>query len=83
MFADPSGLPPILFHVGSTELLLDDSRRMHERIVAAGGESHLGIYKDVPHCWQMLNPVVPEANESLGQGAAFIRKKLQISFESM
>lgn len=71
-FAELHDLPPVLLHVASTELLLDDARRVHERILGAGGESTLRVYDDVPHCWQMLYPFVPESVESLREAAAFI-----------
>jgi epsilon-lactone hydrolase len=67
------GLPPVLLHVGSTELLLDDARRMHERIVAAGGASRLAVWDDVPHGWHLLAPLVPEAGAALDDVAAFVR----------
>lgn len=70
--ADLSGLPPLLLQVGSTELLLDDSRRVHEKIQAAKGVSQLEIYDDVMHGWQMLDGLVPEARAALQQAAAFI-----------
>ena len=71
--ADLSGLPPLLLQVGSTELLLDDTRQVHEKIQKAGGVSSLEIYDDVFHCWQMLDGIVPEARVALRQAAAFIR----------
>ena len=74
--ADLSGLPPLLFQVGSTELLLDDTRHVHDKIQAAGGVSRLEIYDDVFHCWQMLDGIVPEARVALRQAAAFIRDHL-------
>jgi epsilon-lactone hydrolase len=70
--ADLSGLSPVLLQVGSTELLLDDARRVHERIRAAAGTSQIEIYEDVAHGWQMLFPLVPEARTSLRNAAAFI-----------
>lgn len=72
LYADLSGLPAVLLHVGSTELLLDDARRVHEKILATGGASQIEIYEDVMHCWQMLAPFVPEATASLGAAAAFL-----------
>ena len=71
--ADLSGLPPVLLQVGSTELLLDDSRRVHSKIQDAGGISELRIFDDLAHCWQMLDGLVPEAREALKDAAAFIR----------
>jgi monoterpene epsilon-lactone hydrolase len=73
VFADYHDIPPILFQVGSTEMLLDDSRRIHEKIIAAGGKSELEIFEDVSHCWQMLNWFVPEAGQALDHAAEFIR----------
>ena len=73
VFADLRGLPPLLLQVGSTELLLDDSRRVHEKIRAAGGASRLEVYEDVPHCWQMLDGFVPEARAALAEAAEFVR----------
>ena len=72
--ADFSRFPPVLLQVGSTELLLDDARTVHEKIIAAGGESRLEVYEDLTHCWQMLDGVVPEARLALRSAAAFIRE---------
>jgi len=80
LFADLSGLPPLLIQVGSTELLLDDARGVHEKALAAGGASRLEIYDDVVHAWQMLDGIVPEASAALDDAANFIR---QLPVEAM
>ena len=72
---DLSGLPPLLLQVGSTELLLDDTRRLHEKIQEVHGVSTVEIYDDVFHCWQMLDGIVPEARVALLHAAAFIAKQ--------
>jgi acetyl esterase/lipase len=82
LHADLSGLPPLLFQIGSTELLLDDSRRAHQKIQAAKGISQLEIYDDVAHCWQMLDGLVPEARDALRQAANFIRKYTVLGTDS-
>ena len=74
VFGDFDNLPPILFHVGSTEILLDDSLRIHQKIQAAGGTSELEIYDDLFHCWQMEIGMLPEARDSLQKAAEFIRR---------
>jgi len=76
VYADLHDLPPVLLHVGSTELLLDDARRVHEQIRRVGGECSLRVYDDVPHGWQMLFPFVPEAVASLQETANFIDASL-------
>jgi acetyl esterase/lipase len=75
--AELSGLPPLLVQVGSTELLLDDARVVHDKMRAAGGASRLEIYDDLPHGWQMLDGFVPEARAALEQAASFIREHLR------
>ena len=72
VYADLRDLPPLLFQVGSTELLLDDARRAHDRARAAGTDTHLTVYDDVHHGWQMLTPLLPEASAALGEAAEFI-----------
>lgn len=75
-YSDLKGLPPLLFHVGSTELLLDDSRRVHVAVLEAGGSSRIVIVDGVCHAWQMLGGLVPEARKSLDDAASFIKDHL-------
>ena len=70
--SDFHALPPVLLQVGERELLLDDSRRVHERIIAAGGRSELEIWPHVFHGWQMLDGLLPEARQALERAAAFM-----------
>jgi monoterpene epsilon-lactone hydrolase len=79
LFADLSGLPPMLIQVGSTELLLDDARRVHQKVIDSGNSSVLDVYDDVPHGWQMLDPIVPEARAALQNIARFITSHVRIS----
>ncbi len=82
VFADLHGLPPLLFQVGSTELLLDDSRRAHENVLGAGGQSRLEIFEDTMHAWQMLDGLVPEARAALEQSVAFIAANADLTPEA-
>jgi len=77
VYAELDDLPPVLLHVGSTELLLDDATRIHERIRQSGGQSSLHVYENVPHCWQMLFPFVPESVASLREAATFVDASLR------
>ena len=76
LLADLSGLPPTLIQVGREEVLLDDARNLHARILAAGGSSELHIYEDVPHGWHYGAPFVPETGQALREAAEFIRRAL-------
>ena len=72
VFADLRGLPPLLFQVSSNELLLDDSRRVHDAVRAGGGVSTLDVFDDLFHGWQMMDGFMPEARIALGRVAAFL-----------
>ena len=77
VFADLRSFPPALFHIGSTEILVDDARRIHENIIAAGGRSELEVFDGVFHCWQMGAGLIPEADDSFRKAAAFILHHLK------
>lgn len=51
LFADFSGLPPLLIQAGSEEILLDDSLRLAEQAQAAGVEVTLQIWERMQHVW--------------------------------
>jgi monoterpene epsilon-lactone hydrolase len=75
LWGDFAQLPPLLIHVGETEVLLDDARRLHDKMLAAGGSSQMRIFQGVPHGWQFGTPFVPEARESLREIAEFIQTR--------
>jgi monoterpene epsilon-lactone hydrolase len=72
LYADLTGLPPILIHVGADEVLRDDSTRLAERAKAAAVRVELKIWPVVPHAWQLAPNKVPEARQSLRESAAFL-----------
>ena len=74
LLADLSGLPPTLIQVGRDEVLLDDARNLHAKILASDGSSELHIYDDVPHGWHYGAPFVPETGEALREAADFIER---------
>ncbi|HMO29085.1 alpha/beta hydrolase [Enterovirga sp.] len=77
VYADLTGLPPLLVHVGETELLLDDSRRIAEHARACGVRLSLSIWRDVFHGWQLFPSVLPEARRSVDEAAAFLHAAME------
>lgn len=73
LYADLSGLPPLLIQASSTEVLLDDARRVAERARAADVEVELEIWPKMPHVWHLWTPFVPEARQALERAAQFVR----------
>jgi monoterpene epsilon-lactone hydrolase len=74
LYADLSGLPPLLIHVGANETLRDDSTRLAEKARAAGVSVELKVWPVVPHVWQLAPHKIPEARQSLQETAAFLRQ---------
>ena len=73
VFGDYTGLPPLFFQVGSTEILLDDSQRCAERARAAGGRAEVEVWDRMPHGWQALS-FAPESGRAIARMADFIRE---------
>lgn len=76
LYADLSGLPPLLIQVGTAEILLDDATRLAERAQAAGVEVELEAWEDMIHVWQALAPLVPEASEAVQRIGDWLGKRL-------
>lgn len=74
VFADLSGLPPMLVFVGTAEVLLDDATRLAERARAAGVDVELEVGDDLLHVYPMF-PGVPEGEAALARTADWIRAR--------
>jgi acetyl esterase/lipase len=75
LFADLSGLPPLMVEVGTAEVLLDDARRVTERARAAGVDVTLFEGEDLIHVWHFFAGAVPEADEGIARVARFIGER--------
>ena len=73
LFADLHNLPSTLIHVGSDEILLDDSTRLYENMMAANVESKLKIWENMWHVFHIFSPYVPEAEQAIGQIGDFVK----------
>lgn len=65
LFADLSGLPPLLIQVGSEEVLLDDSRNLNDRAKAAGVEVTLEVWNGMMHVWHLMAMMIPEGKQAI------------------
>lgn len=72
IFADLTGLPPLLIEVGTAEVLLDDARRVASAARGAGVRVTLHEADDMIHVWHFFAGVVPEADEGIARLAQFI-----------
>ena len=74
--ADLRGLPPLLVHVGCSEVLLDDSRRLARRARDAGVDVSLEEWDDMIHVWHAFAPILPEATAAIEKIGAFARARV-------
>lgn len=74
IYADLSGLPPLLIQVGGDEVLLDDSRTLHERAKAAGVDSTLEVWDEMMHVWHLMAKFVPEGKLAMQSIAEFMAR---------
>ncbi len=51
LFGDLSSMPPSLIFVGGDEIMLDDARRLHDRLTAAGNQSRLVVAPERWHAY--------------------------------
>ncbi len=65
LFADLSGLPPLIIQAGSHEVLLDDAVRLARQAAVADVEVTLQITPEVPHVFQGFSMMLDEAAAAL------------------
>ena len=69
-------LPPILIHVGSDEILLDDANRVTTAAHEAGVDVTLRIWPGMFHVFSLAADLLPEARESMAEVTAFLLQQL-------
>ncbi|MGH7778584.1 MAG: alpha/beta hydrolase [Candidatus Binataceae bacterium] len=74
LYADLSGLPPLLLQVGTAETLLDDSTRLAERARKSGVNVTLEPWENMIHVWQMFAPMLDEGQQAIDKIGAFVLK---------
>jgi epsilon-lactone hydrolase len=79
VFADLSGLPPLIIQAGSHEVLLDDAVRLARAAAIADVEVTLDITPGVPHVFQAYSPMLDEAGAALDRAGQFLSAHLASS----
>jgi acetyl esterase/lipase len=76
LFADLSGLPPLIIQAGTHEVLLDDALRLAQKAVLADVEVTLDITPGVPHVFQAYHPLLDEAAVALDRAGQLLSAHL-------
>ena len=76
LYANLQGLPPLQIHVGTSEILLDDSVRYAERARKAGVAVTVHTWQGMPHVFPSMTGALKAADEALAIMASFIEDAL-------
>ena len=76
IFADLSGLPPLIIQAGTHEVLLDDAVRLARQAATADVQVTLDVTPRVPHVFQTFYPILDEAASALDRAGQFLSSHL-------
>jgi monoterpene epsilon-lactone hydrolase len=76
IFADLSGLPPLIIQAGTHEVLLDDAVRLARQAATADVEVTLDVTPGVPHVFQTFYPILDEGAAALDRAGQFLSAHL-------
>lgn len=67
LYADFANFPPLVIHVGTDEILLNDSTRLAEKAKAAGVDVQIKIWPGMWHIFPFFAPFVPQAAQAIAE----------------
>src|SRR5438132_7644448 len=73
IYADLTGLAPLLIQVGAAETLLDDAVRLAKIAGAADVRVDLQIWPEMVHVWHLFHPELRAGLRAIGQGGDYVR----------
>lgn len=79
VFADLSGLPPLVIQAGSHEVLLDDAVRLARQAATADVEVTLDITPGVPHVFQAYHAILDEGTAALDRAGQLLSTHLAVA----
>lgn len=82
LYGDLSGLPPVLIHVGTSEILLDDSRRFHQKLKEHNVEVELKTWPEMIHVFQAFDRFFSDARQSIAEMGKFANRHFSRQLES-
>ena len=74
LFGDFEGCTPVWLCADMTEILLDDTRRLHARLKQQNVQTAMTLTHGLPHVWPLFHNVLPEARATLDEVAHWIKR---------
>lgn len=76
LYARLSDLPPVLIQVGDREMLLDDSKRLSEKLTIASNNHEFQLWEKMFHVWHLFAPILDEGYSAIKMIAKFADEKI-------
>jgi len=77
VFADVTGLPPIMVQMGEAELMLTDGMRLATHLAENRVRMTLEVWPHMFHAWHFVANLQPEAQQALESAALFLEQCLR------
>jgi monoterpene epsilon-lactone hydrolase len=78
LYGNFNKLPPILIHVGSNEILLDDATRFAAKAKNEGVNITIHVWDELFHVFQAFADWAPEGQEAINKIGQYIQSKLDL-----
>ena len=75
IYADLTGLPPLLIQVGGSETMLDDATRLADRAEATGVDVTLEVWEEMIHVWHWFASMLPEGQQAIDRIGEYVLEK--------
>jgi epsilon-lactone hydrolase len=82
VFADLSGLPPLLVLVGEDELLLDDAKRLVDSARRSGTDARLLVGERMQHDWPLTLPWLEESRAAWKEMRSFVDERSHAAIDA-
>ena len=76
LYADLSGLSPLLIHGGTADPFFSDSVSLEPIAKAAGIDVTLEVWEDMVHIWHYYHPMLSEGREAIAKIGEFVKAKI-------
>ena len=76
IYADLSGLAPLLIQVGAAETLLDDAIRLAKVAGSADVRVDLQIWPEMIHVWHLFHPELSAGRRAIEEGGAWVHAQM-------
>ncbi|WP_353506461.1 alpha/beta hydrolase fold domain-containing protein [Variovorax sp. J31P207] len=77
VFADVTGLPPIMVQIGEAELMLTDGMRLASHLAENRVRMTLEVWPHMFHAWHFVATLQPEAQQAMESASLFLEQCLR------